>query len=66
MAALPYEMPNRLVKSVGETTFMIGSDWPHAEGVAHPIEAAARATEGLSADATAGLMAGNAAWLLGL
>jgi predicted TIM-barrel fold metal-dependent hydrolase len=66
VAALPYEMPNRLVRSVGETTFMIGSDWPHAEGVADPMAAAARATEGLSATATAGLMAGNAAWLLGL
>jgi hypothetical protein len=45
---------------------MIGSDWPHAEGVAHPMQAAARATEGLSDEATAGLMAGNAAWLLGI
>ena len=36
VAALPYEMPNRLVPKVGEDTFMLGSDWPHAEGVADP------------------------------
>jgi len=66
VAALPYEMPNRLVKSVGGQTFMIGSDWPHAEGVAHPLQAAARATDGLADDEVAGLMADNAAWLLGI
>ena len=36
VAALPYEMPNRLVPKVGDQTFMLGSDWPHAEGVADP------------------------------
>jgi predicted TIM-barrel fold metal-dependent hydrolase len=66
VAALPYEMPNRLVKSVGEHTFMIGSDWPHAEGVAHPIQAAERASADLNDGAKEGLMAGNAAWLLRL
>jgi predicted TIM-barrel fold metal-dependent hydrolase len=66
VAALPYEMPNRLVGSVGEQTFMIGSDWPHAEGVADPKAAAARATDGLSERATASLVGANAAWLLGL
>ena len=45
MAALPYEMPNRLVPKVGDDTFMIGSDWPHAEGVADPM-AQARAGRG--------------------
>jgi uncharacterized protein len=66
VAALPYEMPNRLVASVGEDTFMIGSDWPHAEGVAQPLAAANRAAEGLEGRARENLMAGNAAWLLGL
>ena len=51
VAALPYEMPNRLVPKVGEETFMIGSDWPHAEGVADPMGAAERAVAGLSAAA---------------
>jgi predicted TIM-barrel fold metal-dependent hydrolase len=64
VAALPYEMPNRLVKSVGENTFMIGSDWPHAEGVAHPLQAAERAAAGLEGTARENLMGNNAAWLL--
>ena len=48
VAALPYEMPNRLVPKVGDDTFMIGSDWPHAEGVADPMAAAQRAVAGLA------------------
>jgi predicted TIM-barrel fold metal-dependent hydrolase len=66
VAALPYEMPNRLVKSVGESTFMVGSDWPHAEGVADPGAAAERAAHGLEGEARDGLLGENAAWLLGL
>jgi predicted TIM-barrel fold metal-dependent hydrolase len=66
VAALPYEMPDRLVASVGENTFMIGSDWPHAEGVAQPLAAANRAAAGLEGRARENLMAGNAAWLLGV
>ena len=66
VAALPYEMPNRLVPKVGEDTFMIGSDWPHAEGVADPMGAAERAVSGLSERARAGLLGTNATWLLGL
>jgi predicted TIM-barrel fold metal-dependent hydrolase len=66
VASLPYEMPNRLVPKVGEDTFMIGSDWPHAEGVADPMGAATRAAAGLTDHGRAGLLGGNAAWLLGL
>jgi predicted TIM-barrel fold metal-dependent hydrolase len=66
VAALPYEMPNRLVPKVGEDTFMIGSDWPHAEGVADPLRAAEHAASGLSERARAGLLGANAGWLLGL
>jgi predicted TIM-barrel fold metal-dependent hydrolase len=66
VAALPYEMPNRLVQSVGESTFMVGSDWPHAEGVADPRVAADRAAQGLSDEARSRLLGSNAAWLLGL
>ena len=66
VAALPYEMPNRLVPKVGEVTFMIGSDWPHAEGVADPMAAAERAVAGLDERARANLLGANAAWLLGL
>ena len=67
MAALPYEMPNRLVPKVGEDTFMVGSDWPHAEGVADPMAAADRAVAGLGERAPGATCLGaNAAWLLGL
>jgi predicted TIM-barrel fold metal-dependent hydrolase len=66
VAALPYEMPNRLVPKVGDDTFMIGSDWPHAEGVADPMGAAERAVAGLGEPARANLLGANAAWLLGL
>jgi predicted TIM-barrel fold metal-dependent hydrolase len=66
VAALPYEMPNRLVPKVGDDTFMLGSDWPHAEGVADPMAAARRAVAGLTDPAQRNLMGANAAWLLGL
>jgi predicted TIM-barrel fold metal-dependent hydrolase len=66
VAALPYELPNRLVPKVGEDTFMIGSDWPHAEGVADPMMAAERAVTGLTARARENLLGANAVWLLGL
>jgi predicted TIM-barrel fold metal-dependent hydrolase len=66
VAALPYEMPNRLVPKVGEATYMIGSDWPHAEGVADPRAAAERAVAGLADRARGNILGANAAWLLGL
>jgi predicted TIM-barrel fold metal-dependent hydrolase len=66
VASLPYEMPNRLVPKVGDDTFMIGSDWPHAEGVADPMAAAERAVAGLAGNARANILGANAAWLLGL
>ena len=66
VAALPYEMPNRLVPKVGDETFMLGSDWPHAEGVADPMAAAQRAVAGLADPARRNILGANAAWLLGL
>jgi predicted TIM-barrel fold metal-dependent hydrolase len=66
VAALPYEMPNRLVPKVGDDTFMLGSDWPHAEGVADPVAEAHRAVAGLADPARANILGANAAWLLGL
>ena len=67
VAALPYEMPNRLVPKVGGDTFMIGSDWPHAEGVAEP-DGGRRARRGWAWPSPPGanIMGANAAWLLGL
>ena len=58
VAALPYEMPNRLVPKVGDDTFMLGSDWPHAEGVADPM-AQARARRGRAGGACPGQHAGR-------
>jgi predicted TIM-barrel fold metal-dependent hydrolase len=66
VAALPYEMPYRLVPKVGDDTFMIGSDWPHAEGVADPLAAAERGVAGLEGAARANILGANAAWLLDL
>ena len=66
VAALPYEMPYRLVPKVGDDTFMIGSDWPHAEGVADPVAAAERGVRGLEGAARENILGANAAWLLGL
>ncbi|HVA09920.1 MAG TPA: amidohydrolase family protein [Acidimicrobiales bacterium] len=66
VAALPYELPNLLVPKVGEQTFMVGSDWPHAEGVADPRVSADRAAQGLTQSAAEYLLGDNAAWLLGL
>ncbi|HWD55894.1 MAG TPA: amidohydrolase family protein [Acidimicrobiales bacterium] len=66
VAALPYEMPNRLVPRVGDETYMIGSDWPHAEGVADPMAAAERAVAGLTGAARTNILGANASWLLGL
>lgn len=66
VAALPYELPNRLVPRVGEETYMIGSDWPHAEGVADPMAAAERAVVGLTGTARTNILGANASWLLGL
>lgn len=66
VAALPYEMPNRLVPRVGDDTYMIGSDWPHAEGVADPMAAAERAVAGLTGTARTNILGANASWLLGL
>lgn len=64
VAALPYEAPRRLVDSVGPDTFMVGSDWPHAEGVPDPLAAARAAADGLDAGAAHKLLADNARWLL--
>lgn len=66
VAALPYEAPDYLVRKVGADTFMVGSDWPHAEGVADPAIDAARAVTSLDPDARDKVLGTNAAWLLAL
>ena len=66
VSALPYEAPTYLVKKVGADTFMIGSDWPHAEGVAHPGADSRASVASLPGDVQEKALGGNAAWLLGL
>ena len=66
VAALAYEGPARLVDKVSDDVFMFGSDWPHAEGIAHPRADYERAVGGLPAAAQAKVMGENAAWLLRL
>jgi predicted TIM-barrel fold metal-dependent hydrolase len=66
VAALAYEGPAALVEQTGEDTFMFGSDWPHAEGIAEPRAGYERAIKTLGDSARTKLMCGNAAWLLRL
>ena len=64
VAALAYEQPAGLISLIGEDTFMFGSDWPHAEGIAEPLRSYEAATGALEDDARTKLYGGNAAWLL--
>lgn len=63
VASFAFERPAQLAKQAGEM-FMFGSDYPHPEGLAHPLDDF-RAGSGLEpADADA-LYRANAAWLVG-
>lgn len=64
VGALSYEDPAGLVRAVGEDTFMFGSDWPHAEGIARPYDDYAAAVASLPEAARSKVMAGNISWLL--
>jgi predicted TIM-barrel fold metal-dependent hydrolase len=66
IGALAYEQPAGLIERCGEDTFMFGSDWPHAEGIADPIGTYEKMVPDLKGDARAKLFGGNAAWLLGI
>ena len=66
VAALAYEQPAHLSQLVGEDTFMFGSDWPHAEGIADPLGDYVGSLDGMEEPARAKLLGGNAAWLLRL
>ena len=65
VAALAYEQPAHLIELVGEDTFMFGSDWPHAEGIADPLHDYEKAVPGLEGAARTKLFGGNARWLVG-
>jgi predicted TIM-barrel fold metal-dependent hydrolase len=64
VGALAYEQPAHLSEFVGEDTFMFGSDWPHAEGIADPLGGYQGALAGLGDGGREKLLGGNAAWLL--
>jgi len=64
IATFGFERPERLSATVGDL-FMFGSDYPHAEGLARPLEDF-RAAGGPPVDhTTEGLYRGNIEWLLG-
>ena len=65
VGALAYEQPERLIRAVGPDMFMYGSDWPHAEGIAHPRKDYEAAVPNLDEATREQLMAGNVRWLLG-
>jgi predicted TIM-barrel fold metal-dependent hydrolase len=62
--ALAYEQPAYLIDQVGDGTYMFGSDWPHAEGIAEPLRGYERMVEGISPSARRKLFADNIRWLL--
>jgi len=66
IGALAYEQPAGLIELCGPDTFMFGSDWPHAEGIADPIGTYENVVPDLAGDARAKLFGGNAEWLLGI
>ena len=66
VGALAYEQPAQLAALVGEDTFMFGSDWPHAEGIADPLGDYVKAIGETNGSARAKMLGGNAAWLLRL
>ncbi|MGZ4105318.1 MAG: amidohydrolase family protein [Actinomycetota bacterium] len=66
VGALAYEQPAGLIDLCGEDTFMFGSDWPHAEGIADPLGTYAKVVPDLQGSARDKLFGGNAEWLLGL
>jgi len=65
VSALAYENPAGLVRQVGPDTFMFGSDWPHAEGIAEPRATYDQLVGDIEPEARAKLFGDNVAWLLG-
>jgi predicted TIM-barrel fold metal-dependent hydrolase len=64
VATFGFERPERLTATVGEL-FMFGSDYPHAEGLARPLEDFQSAGGPPVDETTDGLYRGNVEWLLG-
>jgi predicted TIM-barrel fold metal-dependent hydrolase len=64
IATFGFERPERLTAAVGDL-FMFGSDYPHAEGLARPLEDFQAAGGPPVDESTDGLYRGNVDWLLG-
>jgi predicted TIM-barrel fold metal-dependent hydrolase len=64
IATFGFERPTRLTATVGDL-FMFGSDYPHAEGLARPLEDFQIAGGPPVDETTDGLYRGNLEWLLG-
>jgi predicted TIM-barrel fold metal-dependent hydrolase len=64
VATFGFEHPAQLAAAHGDL-FMFGSDYPHAEGLAHPLEDFLAAGGPAPSPATTGLYRDHAAWLLG-
>ena len=65
VAAFPFERPDRLATQAGDI-FCFGSDYPHPEGLARPLQEMQQACRMALPAAAPGLFGGNAAWLLGV
>jgi len=64
VGALAYEQPARLIGLVGQDTYMYGSDWPHAEGLAEPLSDYEDLLTDLPDIARRKLFRDNVRWLL--
>jgi len=64
VATFGFEHPADMASAFGDL-YMFGSDYPHAEGLAHPLEDFQAAGGPAPSAQTAGLYRDNAAWLLG-
>ena len=64
VATFGFEGPAQLTSTVGDL-FMFGSDYPHAEGLARPLEDFQAAGGPIPSPVDTGLYCDNAAWLLG-
>lgn len=66
VAVFCYEGPRRLIHQLGEDLLMFSSDYPHAEGIAEPVEDYLRIAGPLEGRAGEQLYAGNLRWLMGV
>lgn len=65
VAAFGFEQPAELIAATGEDMFMFCSDYPHAEGIADPVDDYRVLAGDIPGRAGEQLWAGNVEWLLG-